>query len=668
MNVKKKIAFFMSLALLASASAAVVTQSPDLLGLDSLFSLTATAADSGTCGDSTTWAFADGVLTISGTGAVDRYNSLKEIPWYDYLKSIKTVVIGKDVTYIDITLFDSCVALTSFSAEAGSQHYVSENGVFYNYAKTALYHYARYNTDSVFVIPSTVKEVANYAFYKTKLTEIHVPISVNKVGKEAFESGGETPLKMYFADYPSYIGKNGYGTNTELYIGGEAAVKDYTMSDYFDYTDVTVIPHDTLTGWDIPWVYFSFEGLSEKDRYYEGIGNFEIPINRGDTIEIDTDWKLSTGDYTPADKVFYAIIPSQASGVDNPSGHMLYMTDTLAYPEDISAEWFSTNPFFAIDKDAKSFDVGVYERSAPNILMLINTGSMGIERLGAADDAALKRLLNGREFVMFKGETWTIPEILGKAGVAHIATCLAGDHVYNSSLYSNTPNTAGENVISFEPGNYEHRVTALAGGTAQVEFDAYTDRCVFHSTATAEDNILTIRVIDHPDVVATETTLAFEKIDGCDYSLMGTIAPDEITDTQVIFKNLTPGKSYPVLLKMGDAQTSFEVQTDAHNELLRVKSGDISTAELICTNPEKGETDCHYVASSVTIQPNKPGEVNCDEPAVIVKSENLPADVEISAIRFYATDDPTLTTPLTLNELENGQYIAAADVTRATPL
>ena len=269
MNVKKKIAFFMSLALLASASAAVVTQSPDLLGLDSLFSLTATAADSGTCGDRTTWAFADGVLTISGTGAVYEYSSDDATPpWIDRKEQITELAIGKDVTNINLLLFDDYSNLTKITVAEGNTAYSAENGVLYNADKTAILYYPKGIAGGTFVIPSNVKEIGPHAFYNAMVSEVHVPISVNKVGKEAFEGGGETPLKMYFADYPSYIAKAGYGTNTELYIGGEAAVKDYTMSDYFDMTDVEIIA-DTSNGLvsgiyqNSFWIYLNCHGKKE---------------------------------------------------------------------------------------------------------------------------------------------------------------------------------------------------------------------------------------------------------------------------------------------------------------------------------------------------------------------------------------------------------------------
>ena len=50
-----------------------------------IFALVASAgtlfAESGTLGDNATWNYADGVLTISGTGAMTDFANLMAVPW-----------------------------------------------------------------------------------------------------------------------------------------------------------------------------------------------------------------------------------------------------------------------------------------------------------------------------------------------------------------------------------------------------------------------------------------------------------------------------------------------------------------------------------------------------------------------------------------------------------
>ena len=68
-------------------------------------------AVSGTCGDNLTWNLTgNGVLTISGTGAMSNYTSSSpsRAPWYSNRSSIKSVVIEEGVTSIGEYAFNGC--------------------------------------------------------------------------------------------------------------------------------------------------------------------------------------------------------------------------------------------------------------------------------------------------------------------------------------------------------------------------------------------------------------------------------------------------------------------------------------------------------------------------------------------------------------------------------
>ncbi|MBQ3855298.1 MAG: leucine-rich repeat domain-containing protein, partial [Ruminococcus sp.] len=65
-------------------------------------------ADSGTCGSDATYTFADGVLTISGTGTISSYE-------FENSSDIKSVVIEEGITEIGSDVFYDCSKLTSVS-------------------------------------------------------------------------------------------------------------------------------------------------------------------------------------------------------------------------------------------------------------------------------------------------------------------------------------------------------------------------------------------------------------------------------------------------------------------------------------------------------------------------------------------------------------------------
>ena len=114
--------------------------------------------DSGTVGDCT-WTIDEGtgVLNISGNGAIPDYDSstYKNIPWYVYKDSIKTVNIESGVTSIG-------------------------NYAFYNYS----------NLTSI-TIPNSVTSIGGYAFEGcSSLTSITIPDSVTSIGGDAFDDTG----------------------------------------------------------------------------------------------------------------------------------------------------------------------------------------------------------------------------------------------------------------------------------------------------------------------------------------------------------------------------------------------------------------------------------------------------------------------------------------------
>ena len=89
----------------------------------SLLPATALAADivdSGTCGaegdgSNLTWTLnSEGVLTISGTGAMKEYDPYKA-PWYDSRSRVKSAVIADGVTSIGDYAFRDCYNLASVS-------------------------------------------------------------------------------------------------------------------------------------------------------------------------------------------------------------------------------------------------------------------------------------------------------------------------------------------------------------------------------------------------------------------------------------------------------------------------------------------------------------------------------------------------------------------------
>ncbi len=140
------------------------TENPRKIGIGANKTYTATFAEglgTGTCGTNVTWYLdCNGVLTISGTGAMTNFNSAS-MPWYALKNDIKSVVINSGVTSIGNYAFYNCINLTSVSIPS---------------SVTTIKPYAFENCTSLtsVTIPSGVTSIGYYAFYNTGLTDIHI--------------------------------------------------------------------------------------------------------------------------------------------------------------------------------------------------------------------------------------------------------------------------------------------------------------------------------------------------------------------------------------------------------------------------------------------------------------------------------------------------------------
>lgn len=69
---------------------------------------------SGECGKNVTWTlYANGTLTLEGSGATTAYHSKKATPWNEYNNEITNVVIGEGITELGNWLFKNCTKLES---------------------------------------------------------------------------------------------------------------------------------------------------------------------------------------------------------------------------------------------------------------------------------------------------------------------------------------------------------------------------------------------------------------------------------------------------------------------------------------------------------------------------------------------------------------------------
>ena len=140
----------------------------------------AATVDSGTCGaagSNLRWKLSDaGVLTISGTGAMEDYDLWpNQAPWIYYTYPIKSVIISDGVTSIGSSAFDGCTALESVVIPEG----VTSIGSSAFDGCTAL---------TSVVIPEGVTSIGSAAFSGcAALESVVIPEGVTSIGDRAFD-------------------------------------------------------------------------------------------------------------------------------------------------------------------------------------------------------------------------------------------------------------------------------------------------------------------------------------------------------------------------------------------------------------------------------------------------------------------------------------------------
>ena len=163
-----------------------------------LASLGTMFAQSGTCGDNLTWNLTNGVLTISGTGAMEDYTSSSKAPWFAYSNSINSVVIGDGVTSIGEWAFSNCNGMTSATignsvASIGDYAFfecsaLTSTGIPNSVTTIGNSAFIRCTSLESVVIPGSVTRFGNYAFYQcNSLSSVVIVYGVTSIGIHAFD-------------------------------------------------------------------------------------------------------------------------------------------------------------------------------------------------------------------------------------------------------------------------------------------------------------------------------------------------------------------------------------------------------------------------------------------------------------------------------------------------
>ena len=226
----------------------------------------------GTCGDNLTWVLTeDGVLTISGTGAMTNFSE-GDSPWYTKRTEITSVVIEDGVTSIGEDAFYGCAMLTTVTvSETLTQvHYDAFTGC--NRLTYAYYDNAKYwgTSDNPYYL--LVEAVSQY------ITEVEVHPDTKVIADDAFHNCYNLTtvslpegLTHISAGAFSYCGLTNVTIPESVVWMGDSAFWQCTNLERVDIT--------SLSAWC--GITFGFEGnpLTYADMLYvDGIALTELVI------------------------------------------------------------------------------------------------------------------------------------------------------------------------------------------------------------------------------------------------------------------------------------------------------------------------------------------------------------------------------------------------------
>lgn len=177
-----------------------------VLSAMSSISVTASAISSGTLNSDVSWVLgADGVLTISGNGAMPDFSEDEASPFgsisgiekvvitegvttigeYMFMgcSDIKNVSVPASVTNIGFAAFLGCSGLEEINADVNSNSFSSVDGVLFNKDKTTLVQFPADKAVTSYTIPEGVKHIADAAFaYSGNLQSVVFAGTVETMG------------------------------------------------------------------------------------------------------------------------------------------------------------------------------------------------------------------------------------------------------------------------------------------------------------------------------------------------------------------------------------------------------------------------------------------------------------------------------------------------------
>ncbi|MBR3613152.1 MAG: leucine-rich repeat protein [Bacteroidaceae bacterium] len=294
----------------------------------------------GTCGDNIIWVLNNGVLTISGTGAMTDYYTYGDntAPWNEYCEDITAVIIENDVTSIGDDAFFNCDGLTSVTipnsvTSIGSSAFYDCSGL------------------TSVTIPNSVTSIGSSAFYNcTGITSVTIGNSVTSIGSAAFANCNNLESIMALATVPpTFDNLTFYGSNPVIYVPADI-VASYEASE--PWSNLTIkSPVSGTCGEYATWMYgggiLIICGTGDMANYSD-TGDNTAPWTeyREDiTTVVIEDGVTSIGDYAfyNCTSLTSVTIPNSVTSIESRAFHYCSGLKSIYIPANVTSIGISFN-------------------------------------------------------------------------------------------------------------------------------------------------------------------------------------------------------------------------------------------------------------------------------------------------------------------------------------
>ncbi|MCL2487939.1 MAG: leucine-rich repeat protein, partial [Oscillospiraceae bacterium] len=202
---------------------------------------------------------AAGIVSIS-SGAFDRFDSMKSVTLPDGLlcigewafygcEKLTEIAIPDSVVEIGTMAFEECAAMTQIKVGAGNAAYSSLDGVLFDKEKTVLIKYPEGKTQTAYVVPEGVTELAEWAFWNAAFLGVTLPDSLISIQLGAFGKCGNLE-DIYIPPSVTSMGESVFGwwyMYEDFVVYGELGsyAETYCWDNYVPFLPV---PGDFLWG------------------------------------------------------------------------------------------------------------------------------------------------------------------------------------------------------------------------------------------------------------------------------------------------------------------------------------------------------------------------------------------------------------------------------------